>query len=58
MVKDLVQNPVKNWSGRVSQSYARISSNVDHIPLSASEISGSRKFCYTNPLPTVCDAIW
>ena len=41
---DFFQNPVKNWSGRVSQSYTRIFSNVDHIALSASEISSSKNF--------------
>lgn len=33
MEKDLVQNSVKNWSGRVRQSYTRISSNVDLLQI-------------------------
>ena len=41
-MKVFFQNPVKNWSDMVSQSYTRIFSNVDRIALSASEISGSK----------------
>lgn len=42
----------------ISGGYIGICGNVDCIPLSASEISGSRKLYSSNPLPIVSDAIW